>query len=102
MKGCNLIEVYVRFGEDYYLNLQGRRVTSKHHTYFIVTTAGTTGLMKVKLSLSFKLSTNTLKRMVEGVELWLHAFITALEGDEWSASRPGYFIDVLLLLDARF
>jgi hypothetical protein len=27
-----------------------------------------------------------------GVELWLHAFLTsALDGGEWSASRPGRF-----------
>jgi len=26
------------------------------------------------------------------IEIWLHAFLTsALDGDEWSASRPDYF-----------
>jgi hypothetical protein len=32
-------------------------------------------------------------RMYWGVEVWLHAFLTsALDGGEWSASRPGRFI----------
>jgi hypothetical protein len=34
----------------------------------------------------------TPRKHIEGVEVKLHAFlISALDGDEWSTSRPGHF-----------
>jgi hypothetical protein len=50
--------------------------------------------LKLKVNLSlwfFKLST-TPWRLYGGAEVWLHAFLTsALDGGEWSASRPYRF-----------
>jgi len=46
--------------------------------------------MKVKLSLSLTKYHTT--KTYRGVEVQLHVFLTlALDGGEWSASRPGHF-----------
>jgi hypothetical protein len=50
--------------------------------------------VKVKVKLSLCLST-TPRRRIGGIGVYIHAFFdlgTALDGGEWSASRPGRFI----------
>jgi hypothetical protein len=48
--------------------------------------------LKVKVKLSLCLSKYHSMKMCLGVEVQLHAFLTSeLDGDEWSASRPGRF-----------
>jgi hypothetical protein len=47
---------------------------------------------KVKLSLCFFLTNHHAMKTYWGVEVYLHIFfISALDGGEWSASRPGLF-----------
>jgi hypothetical protein len=48
--------------------------------------------VKVKVKLSLCLTKHDAMKAYWGVEVWLPAFLTlALEGGEWSASRPGLF-----------
>jgi hypothetical protein len=48
--------------------------------------------LKVKVKLSLCLTKNHTMKTYWGVEVELHAFLTsALDGDEWSTSRPGRF-----------
>jgi hypothetical protein len=48
--------------------------------------------VKVKVKLSLCLTMHHEMKTYWGVEVYLHAFLTsALDGGEWSASRPGRF-----------
>jgi hypothetical protein len=50
------------------------------------------GYSKVKVKLSLCLTKYHAVKVYEGVVVQLHAFLTsAVDGDEWSASRPGRF-----------
>jgi hypothetical protein len=47
---------------------------------------------KVKVKLSLRLTKHHAMKAYWGAEVWLHAFLTsALDGGEWSASRPVRF-----------
>jgi hypothetical protein len=49
-------------------------------------------LVKVMVKFSLCLTKNQAMKRIGGVEVYLHTFLTsALDGGEWSASRPGLF-----------
>lgn len=50
-------------------------------------------VFKIDFQSKAEVLVHAMKESGEGVEVWLHAFLTsALDGGEWSAFRPGRFI----------
>jgi hypothetical protein len=70
----------------------GSSETSEHSSTLKSHPHGTGSKVKVRYSWPYALTEHHAMKVYWGVEVWLHAFlILALDGAQFSASRPGCF-----------